>query len=413
MAKLDHLGTATIEDPNQASLLSENLLSAAGAYGLALQVMGQGKINSSLLPEHIRHEKIWREKNKWFAAAAALFVAGAGVAYGSYFYHAGQTDSTENQALRDKIKQVEGTARGLNTEWDAVEQAGAGDRERIHNVDVLTRDRGVWPQINTLLRATLPQFAPGVPRGIGEGSVEAVKAVPRGDRKQVVISAVLSKYSDDLTAALAAQDLSQFADPTVDAPPTTFLLNESPSAGMAGGLAAATGVPAGPAKRGYIVTLRCVTPNKEGAGLIQQYLNDLQASPPTLTRPWKVSTARIVKRDLLSTNARRMGEMVAAYNVAQKKAKDAAAPSETTAGPTGGGGIDGELTMPGGRATGLTPGGAGTAIPDVAYHDPQTDEDVRSDTEAIVVAVIELDAPPPPPVAPAPPAAGKAVAVVQ
>ena len=40
--KLDRLGNGAIEDPRVAAMLSENLLSGAGAYGLALQVMVQG-----------------------------------------------------------------------------------------------------------------------------------------------------------------------------------------------------------------------------------------------------------------------------------------------------------------------------------------------------------------------------------
>jgi len=34
--------------------------------------MGQGKIDSSLLPQEIRKAKIWQEKTKWFATAAGI-----------------------------------------------------------------------------------------------------------------------------------------------------------------------------------------------------------------------------------------------------------------------------------------------------------------------------------------------------
>ena len=66
-----------MEDPKAGGRCSsENLLSAAGAYGLALQVMGQGKISSNLLPAAIRKEKMWKEKTKWFGAAAAMVLLG-------------------------------------------------------------------------------------------------------------------------------------------------------------------------------------------------------------------------------------------------------------------------------------------------------------------------------------------------
>ena len=144
--RLDRLGTGALEDPKLAGLFSDNLLSSAGAYGLALQVMGQGKIASSLLPERIRREKMWREKNKWFAAAAALFVVGAGVAYGSYYAAAGRMDDAENQDYRQKIAEVQSRAKTLDSDWTSVESAGGGDLQRIKNVQSLTDDRGVWPR---------------------------------------------------------------------------------------------------------------------------------------------------------------------------------------------------------------------------------------------------------------------------
>src|SRR5690606_11950486 len=45
-----------------ASAASEHVLSAAAAYGMALQLLDEGKVNSSLLPTHIRKDKMWRDK---------------------------------------------------------------------------------------------------------------------------------------------------------------------------------------------------------------------------------------------------------------------------------------------------------------------------------------------------------------
>jgi type IV pilus assembly protein PilM len=83
----DNLAAGAPLDPKLASTFNENLLSVVGAYGLALQAMGESKITSSLLPGKIRREKLWKEKTKWFAAAAALFVVGTAVPLTSYFVH--------------------------------------------------------------------------------------------------------------------------------------------------------------------------------------------------------------------------------------------------------------------------------------------------------------------------------------
>jgi type IV pilus assembly protein PilM len=76
--RLDGFNGGAPDDGRLAAVLSDNIASMAGAYGLALQAMGQGKIGSSLLPREIQVEKIWREKTKWFAAAAAICIAAAG-----------------------------------------------------------------------------------------------------------------------------------------------------------------------------------------------------------------------------------------------------------------------------------------------------------------------------------------------
>src|SRR4051794_32164720 len=85
--RIDSLTGGAPADARVAAMFSENLLSSVGAYGLALQAMGAGKIESSLLPLPIRRARMWREKTKWFGAAAAVLVLGlVGVPVARAFY---------------------------------------------------------------------------------------------------------------------------------------------------------------------------------------------------------------------------------------------------------------------------------------------------------------------------------------
>ncbi|HMO26320.1 MAG TPA: type IV pilus assembly protein PilM, partial [Tepidisphaeraceae bacterium] len=77
--RVDSFAAGAPSDPKTAASFQENLLSAVGAYGLALQAMDQTVVTSSLLPAAIKKEKVWKEKTKWFALAAGLMVAGAAV----------------------------------------------------------------------------------------------------------------------------------------------------------------------------------------------------------------------------------------------------------------------------------------------------------------------------------------------
>ncbi len=419
VTKLDTLGSGAIEDPKLAGLFSENLLSSAAAYGLALQVMGQGKIASSLLPERIRREKMWREKNKWFAAAAALFVAGTAVAYGSYYLSAGQLDDAANQDYHRQIDDVEHQAKSLTTDWDTVESAGGGDLQRVKNVQSLTVDRGVWPQINTLIHDALPQFGPDADPKRAAGDPDAIKQVPRRDRKQIVVTNVLSRYSSDLTAVLAnpTPDLAPLMDPGIEgAPPASVPMDFSGLGGLSTGAAAGAATDTG--KRGYVVTIKCSTPNAAGAAVFVKYMDTLRDSPPTAERPWKVSATTLVRQQSVANDVARMAAMVTAYHAAEM-AKQAAlagaadAPAGSLPGGLPGnppGGPGGDQPYNPAASLGSNAGFAGTAsqsVPDEAYQDSILGEDVRNDTEAVIVIAIELNVAPPPPAA----APAKAVAL--
>src|SRR3954467_7745397 len=91
--KLDCLGDTPPTDAKIAGDLNDNILSAVGAYGLALQALGKGKIGSSLLPRAIQRERMWKEKTKWFAAAAAACVACPVIATGVYFMQAAKFEA--------------------------------------------------------------------------------------------------------------------------------------------------------------------------------------------------------------------------------------------------------------------------------------------------------------------------------
>src|SRR4051812_23609122 len=105
--RLDTLGAGAPADPKLVPTFNENMLSVVSAYGLALQAMGDAKVTSSLLPAKIRRAKMWQEKTKWVAAAAALFVLGAGLAATKYLVYDFAAKSGHERYHTD----IESTAR--------------------------------------------------------------------------------------------------------------------------------------------------------------------------------------------------------------------------------------------------------------------------------------------------------------
>src|SRR5687768_4180770 len=182
--RFDALGAAPPGDARVATLLNDNVLSVVSSYGLALQAMGEGKIASSLLPLAIRRERMWREKTKWFGAAAALFCVGTGVAVGRYYYD--QMQYTSAAPARAQIDQQMSVATNLSNEWKTVEDSGAPERTQIASLQSLTKMRGIKAQIVAAVDKALPE-----PKPKPEGK--------RPERPVVLVDEVIDAYYEDLT----------------------------------------------------------------------------------------------------------------------------------------------------------------------------------------------------------------------
>jgi len=257
--KIDHLGNTPPSDARVAASLSENLLSSVGAYGLALQAIGEGKITSSLLPQAIRRERAWRAKNKWFAAAAACVVLGTGLQVGRYFYEQGQFKGQEG--TENDITKGLGQATAVDTLWKGVEGGGTAENAKIATLRSLADYREVWENVYTDIVTSVPA-PPDTqqdPKTLG----------PRKDRQQVIIDDISPQYKQDLTdplsrteadimTAVSGTDAGRFAGAIRGAP------------GIAVTATAVPGGPAGP--RGYLITIHCRTPYYRGLELVRDKL---------------------------------------------------------------------------------------------------------------------------------------------
>ncbi len=78
--EVDKLGTfhkIQVGQGLNAASFNENVMSMGVAYGLAVQGLGVGMINNTLLPTEIARSMVWRRKTPWFAGTAAVILVGA------------------------------------------------------------------------------------------------------------------------------------------------------------------------------------------------------------------------------------------------------------------------------------------------------------------------------------------------
>lgn len=388
--RIDRLGAGAPADARAATSFNENILSSCSAYGLAIQALGGAKINSSLLPQRIRREKMWQEKTRWFATAAAVFVAAPLVAYGSIYLANFNLKSTAQINADNKRFLTE--VQGYDQQWSSeVEDAGKGDRTRTENFNSLQSGRDVQATLLADLTSALP--TPPKPLLDALAAGDKSKLPPRNQREIVQIERISMEYFPDMTPQI------QWPEPTYEqhevlsiAPKISNTAGTAapvnrPMAGRVqllpntlggarpGGGAAAAPTPQGPGQRGFVVEIICTTPRADAASyVLNNYVNKLvklKSSNPQVS--YKID--RVV-----APSARPVGTS----GVTQQSRQ----PVNSFM-----------VTRPGvGGAGAMAPAPAADAKP--AFNpneDPLTGEDMSADQLVTVKLMVTLDPPAPPP----------------
>jgi type IV pilus assembly protein PilM len=411
----DNFAAGLPEDSKMAASLTENLLSLHAAYGLALQAMGETKVDSSLLPTAIRKRKMWQEKNKWFATAAAMCMLGLAVAGASYVISS--SAFAAQQPDRDRAEAVKSTASALDNEWKEVSGSGGPELQTIKNVNSLIANRELWPNILNDIASSIPQPPADLARAIAEGNSEAIKKTPRGQRKIIQIDQLRSIYFHDLGPVLRAPELRPFLADFANTGGSGF--GGGPSSG--GFIPGAEGAPLPSGQRGFLVYMKLLSPNDQVEEQLvkAEVLKRLAAIAPTASkpklmyafmRPEFIQSIRVFEdRDLVS---RLQADYQAMQTAKTQTAAPVAAPYPGDGGAAMGGpaGLEGNIGgggypgggypgggYPGAGAAGISSGGgapiaAGSAEAE-ALKDRITGEDTTRDKVIDVLFAIVLDPP--------------------
>lgn len=407
--RIDSVAGGAPADPKMAAMFGDNMLSIVGAYGLAVQAMGGGMVNSSLLPRAIQRERMWQDKTKWFGTAAALFVAGATLIGARYFFenleYTGALDSRTFNA------RTLSNATGLSTKWATVQGAGEPERVLIANLQTLTDGKYLWRDILGGIIDAVPHPPAALATAVENRKVDEVRKIPRGQRPLIQIDQMLPRYEPALVAKLAD---------TTFRPPTIGLLGGGGDAGTsAGGFggpdagmqppmgADPSGAPAGPAAadptgkgRGFIINISLTCPLDRAVDYIENNVqNALGKVVPDAAHPdqhFAVRKVWILSRRQIASDAQRKGRLQMDYAAALKLNPGPGGPGY--GGPGFGGPSPGGFGAP--PAFGGPPGGfrqpppGGSPADDAsnpAFADRLTGESVLNDWEFEIAVAVELD----------------------
>ncbi|HMO36297.1 MAG TPA: type IV pilus assembly protein PilM, partial [Gemmatales bacterium] len=143
------------DDVKKAPVFADNILSFAVAYGLALQGLKQSRIQTNLLPNEIRTERLIRAKKPMALAGAAALLLGLGIyawSSGSGFAH--------SVAAADEAKKADSVIsrkNNLENEFNTTKQKVMDARKAAANIIRGSEERINWPLFYRLLNDCLPR----------------------------------------------------------------------------------------------------------------------------------------------------------------------------------------------------------------------------------------------------------------
>lgn len=155
--KLSNLERLQGDEVVKAPQFSENVLSFAVAYGLALQGLHLTKLQTNLLPQEIRQERMIREKKPWaVAAAAALLLAVAGYTLGQ----SAQWSAVNNKQVESAIslaKSVTGEVGKIESDYSTELKNAEESEIAVKAIASGVDERFQWNLVYKFINECLPQ----------------------------------------------------------------------------------------------------------------------------------------------------------------------------------------------------------------------------------------------------------------
>jgi type IV pilus assembly protein PilM len=163
LAKMERLTGDTVVS---SATYTENILSFAVAYGLALQGLKKTRLQTNLLPGEIRAERAVRGKKPWAVAAAALLMFGLGVLAVSYYLGYQAFGAPVVTAAEAKANEVAKTAEGNEAKYTQAKDAAHKEEEAVKSIVAGQFERKDWLELTRFL------FGKAVPQPDGTNLFE-------------------------------------------------------------------------------------------------------------------------------------------------------------------------------------------------------------------------------------------------
>jgi type IV pilus assembly protein PilM len=199
----DSFKKLSINSSVSAANFHENVCDFGVVYGLALQVLGLGRIESNLLPGNIARSMSWRSKTMYFTIAACMLLVVSILSFGRTFFDRANYVGKEDirRQISSVISETEKSARDLEEQQRKKPVSDAAIKKEFD----LFKYREVVPLLYETIVSVLPNQNNNPDQkklyeAFAKDDVEAILQIPRKERKQIFITGMSVKYTNDLAA---------------------------------------------------------------------------------------------------------------------------------------------------------------------------------------------------------------------
>lgn len=187
-----------------AAKFHESVCDFGIVYGLAVQALGLGRIESNLLPKSVARSMEWANKTKYFIVAACLVLVVSVLAFARAIIDRASYNS--RSATREKIKSVLESAGQAQSELEAQQSRKSVAEAAIKKEFDLFKSREILPLIYEKLIKAIPNEKNNPAQkqlyeAFERGDAQTVIKTPRGQRKQIFITGLSVYYASDLESA--------------------------------------------------------------------------------------------------------------------------------------------------------------------------------------------------------------------
>ncbi len=185
--RLDEYRKLTVTG-REAAAFAQDAVTMATAYGLALQGVGLARITANLVPVENVRAQLWRDKTKWFAAAAAVMVAGSAM---MLYRPIADRNSMRPQSDSPEVANVLALGQKLKRDYDQV-LADSRVGFAAENFRRLVDYREVWPHLIDDAAEALASAGPQ-PDLLGR-KIDPIMKIPPQERKLVQLQDLSGAY---------------------------------------------------------------------------------------------------------------------------------------------------------------------------------------------------------------------------